>query len=162
MAKKASIYASAVLIVLAGLVAGGYWLAERRSETVCQICQRHIHPGMRVLAEIGGQRRAVCCAHCALTEASQENKPVRLLEVTDYATGRAIQPQRAWYVEGSRLVACEHRPFTVDETKHVQGAVFDRCAPGTYAFARREDALAFVANNGGVLRTEEELLAGSK
>jgi hypothetical protein len=162
MAKKVSIAALVLLVVVVGLLALGNWSLRRRTEAVCQICQRHIHPGMRVVAEIGGRKRVACCAHCVLTEGSQENKPVRLVQVTDYTTGADIQAERAWYVEGSRLVACEHREFNVDEYKHVQIQVFDRCAPGTYAFARREDADAFVARNGGIVRTERELLAGSK
>lgn len=158
MPKKTSIYAFIVVIVSAGLLAGGYWMMWRRSAMNCQICQRHIQPRMRVLAEIGGKRRSVCCTHCAITEALQEKKPLRLLEVTDYATGRVIEPQSAWYVEGSRAEACEHKEFHLDETKHVQGAVFDRCAPATFAFARREDADAFVDQNGGVLRSFPEIM----
>src|SRR5450432_2496162 len=71
MAKKASIYSAIVLIVAAGLFAGGYLLMNRRSQTECGFCRRHISPRAHVVAEVGGRRRDVCCAHCAVTEARQ-------------------------------------------------------------------------------------------
>lgn len=158
MAKRASIYAAVVLLVIAGLFAGGYLLMNRRSEAVCGFCQRHINPQARVVAEVGGNRRTVCCAHCAVTEARQENKPLRLIEVTDYRTGKALNPEQAWYVDGSRVVACEHDMSKMDETKHAEQLAFDRCSPGTFAFGDRQAAEAFVAENGGVLRRLPELL----
>ncbi len=159
MPKKASIYGFLVLIVLAGLFSGGYWMVERRSETVCGFCQRHITPRARVVAEVGGRRRAVCCAHCAITEGRQEKKPVRLIEVTDYPTGEKLNPEQAWYVDGSRMVACEHSMTKIDESKHAEQSEFDRCSPGTFAFRDRKAAEAFVADNGGVLVRLPELLA---
>src|SRR6266496_275703 len=88
MAKKASIYSAIVLIVVAGLFAGGYLLMDRRSQMECGFCQRHINPKAHVVAEVGGKRRNVCCTHCAVTEARQEKKPLRLISVTDYPTGK--------------------------------------------------------------------------
>src|SRR5215475_2763543 len=100
MMKKASLYSFLVLVVVAGLFAGGYWLMHRRYEAVCGFCYRHIHPQAGVVAEVGGRRQFVCCAHCARTEGQQENKPVRLIEVTDYVTGQKLKPEQAWYVDG--------------------------------------------------------------
>jgi hypothetical protein len=164
MAKKASIYGILALIILGGLYAGGYWLEKRRSEIVCGFCQRHITPQARVVAEVGGRTRVVCCAHCAVTEARQEHKPLHLIEVTDYRTGEKLSPQRAWYVDGSRIIACEHDMAKMDETKHAEELSFDRCSPGTFAFRDRQAADAFVAENGGVVRDLAELLreVGSK
>jgi hypothetical protein len=93
-----------------------------------------------------------------MTEGRQENKPVRLIEVTDYPTGEKLNPEQAWYVEGSRMVACEHSMAKIDQSKHVEQSEFDRCAPGTFAFRDREAAKAFVADNGGVLIRLPELL----
>lgn len=159
MAKKASIYAAVVLVVIAGLFAGGYLLVNHRSEAECGFCQRHINPKSRVVAEVGGRREVVCCAHCAVTEARQEKKPLRLIEVTDYRSGAKLNPEHAWYVDGSRVVACEHDMSKMDETKHAEQLAFDRCSPGTFAFRDREAAEAFVSENGGVLRRLPELLA---
>jgi hypothetical protein len=112
-----------------------------------------------VIAEVGGRRRHVCCAHCAVTEGLQEQKPVKLIEVTDYNTGRKLIPAQSWYVDGSRIVACTHDMTRVDEMKQVTHATFDRCSPGTFAFATRADADAFMTANGGVVRNMDEMLA---
>jgi hypothetical protein len=159
MAKKASIYSAIVLIVIAGLFAGGYMLMIRRSQTQCGFCRRHINAKAHVVAEVGGQRRDVCCTHCAVTEALQEKKPLRLIAVTDYPTGKMVSPEGAWFVEDSRLVACEHDMSKMDESKHAEHLTFDRCSPGTYAFSDRKGAEEFVAQNGGVLRNLHEVLA---
>jgi hypothetical protein len=86
-----------------------------------------------------------------LTEGRQEHKPVKFIEVTDYPTRKSLDPQRAWYVEGSRVVACEHDMANMGEMKHTDQMAFDRCSPGTFAFADRKVAEAFVAENGGVI-----------
>ena len=111
-----------------------------------------------VIAEIGGRREHVCCAHCAVTEGIQEHKRVRLIEVTDYTSGRKLDPGGAWYVDGSRIVACTHDMTRMGEMKEIQQAEFDRCSPGTFAFGTREEAKGFVAKNGGSIRSMEELL----
>lgn len=149
------------LVVAASLAAGGYWVVKQRAEASCGICQRHINQRARVVVEIGGRRRVVCCAHCARTEGQQENKPVRFLEVTDYTTGSRLSPQNAWFVDGSRVMACEHKMAVTDETKHAEQAVFDRCSPGTFAFRDHKAAYDFVAENGGVvLRLDEFMREG--
>ena len=161
MRKTTFIYAFALLIVATGLFTGGYRIFKQRSEASCSICQRHINKRARVVVEIGGRKRVVCCAHCARTEGQQENKPVRFLEVTDYSTGERFKPEDAWFVDGSRVMACEHRTAITDETKHDEQAVFDRCAPGTFAFRDRKVAEAFVAENGGaVMRLAEFMREG--
>jgi hypothetical protein len=119
MAKKASFYGFVAVLVFCALYAGSYWLMHQRSEQLCSICQRHIKSEARVVVEIGGKRRTVCCAHCALTDGRQENKPVRFIQVTDYRTGKSLDPQRAWYVDGSRIVACEHDMAKMGEMKQM-------------------------------------------
>ena len=159
MAKRTSIYSAVVLIVLAGLFAAGYLLINRRAQTECGICQRHINPKAHVVAEVGGRRRNVCCAHCAVTEARQEKTSLRLISVTDYPTGNMVSPEGAWFVEDSRVIACQHDMARMDESKHAEQLAFDRCSPGTFAFSQRKAAEAFVEQNGGVLRSLPEVLA---
>ncbi len=159
MARKVSIAAIGLLVIVAGLLVAGEWTLHRRSQQVCGICQRHINPKSGVIAEVGGHRRNVCCAHCAVTEGLQERKPVRLIEVTDYNSGRKLDPAQAWYVDGSRIVACEHDMTAMNEMKQVQQISFDRCSPGTFAFATRADADTFATANGGVVRNMNEMLA---
>lgn len=157
MTKRAWI-TTAVLVVMAGLVAAGYRVMANREDTFCGFCHRSIHPNSKVVAEIDGRRRTVCCARCALNEGLQEKKPVRLISVTDYVSGGSLAPEKAYFVDGSRKVLCAHDAAMVDESKHVEQMTFDRCFPGTYAFARREDAEAFVRENGGTVLQLEKLM----
>ncbi len=152
--------ATAVLLVMAGLVAGGYYLMANREENFCGFCHRMVHPNTKVVAEINGRRRTVCCARCAINEAYQEKKPLRLIAVTDYVSGKDLDPKRAYFVEGSRRVLCAHNEAMVDESKHAQPMTYDRCFPGTYAFAHREDAEAFQRENGGTVLPFQKLLQG--
>ncbi len=140
MASRATTYSAAVVLGLAGLFAGGYVLIGHRGQMQCGFCQRNINPKAHVVAEVGGNRRDVCCAHCAVTEARQEKKPLRLIAVTDYPTGTMMSPEGAWFVEDSRLVACRHDMSRMDESKHAEQLAFDRCSPGTFAFRDRKAA----------------------
>jgi nitrous oxide reductase accessory protein NosL len=156
--RKQTILASALLAgVLVLMVAGEYKVMRRSSES-CSICQRHINPKAEVIVEVGGARRRVCCAHCALVDGAQRHQSVRLLEVSDYYSGSKLSPASAWYVEGSRVMACNHDANRVDEGKRAEQMAFDRCSPGTFAFAQRRQAEQFVAENGGVVRSLDELM----
>jgi hypothetical protein len=159
MTKRAWI-TTAVLVVLAGLVAASYRLIANREETFCGFCHRSIHANTKVIAEIDGRRRTVCCARCAISEAYQEKKPVRLIAATDYVSSKSLNPEQAYFVDGSRKVLCAHDEAMVDQSKHVQQMTYDRCFPGTYAFAHREDAEAFVRENGGTVLQLQKLMQG--
>ena len=154
MGKKAKVAAFGLsAFVLLALAAGGYWLLRRTEPDICRICQREIHAQSRAIVEMDGKRERVCCVRCELTLEVQQHKPVRLMEVTDYASTKPLSPAAAYFVEGSRIVLCEKHEPLLDETKQPHPRVFDRCEPSLYAFARREDAEAFARENGGfVLR----------
>jgi len=159
MAKQSWI-AAAVLLVMAGLVAAGYHLIANRESQFCGFCHRSLHPNTKVVAEIDGRRRTVCCARCAINEAYQEKKSLRLISVTDFFSGKDVDPKQAYFVEGSHRVLCTHDGAMVDESKHVQPMTYDRCFPGTYAFARRQDAEAFQEENGGTVLPWAKLVEG--
>ena len=160
MAKRAFIPSVVGLLLLALVGFGYYHLMVKRSEAFCGFCQRPIHANARVVAEIDGRREVVCCARCAISEAYQEKKALRLIEVTDFASGNKLDPQQAYFVEGSRKVLCSHDAPMFDETKHMEPMTFDRCSPGAYAFAHREDAEKFVSENGGIVLRLAQLLRG--
>jgi len=146
------------IVVLALLTAAGYWLLQQTEPGVCKVCRREIHAASRAVIEVDGKQEAVCCVRCAMTLDEQEKKPVRLVEVTDYVRQTSLAPKDAFYVEGSRIVLCmSHEPH-MDETKHPQARIFDRCEPSVYAFARREEAESFAAQDGGVVLGLAELM----
>jgi hypothetical protein len=83
----------------------------------------------------------------------QQHQPVRLIATT---TPKALEPDTAYYVEGSRVMLCEHHEGLVDPAKRPYEVVFDRCMPSVFAFARQEEASAFASSNGGsVLRLSQ-------
>jgi hypothetical protein len=155
-----SIFAKSVMsiVVLALLATGGYWLLQRTATAECKVCRREIHAAARAVIEVDGKQEVVCCVRCAITLDEQEQKPVRLVEVTDYIRHTALAPKDAFYVEGSRIVLCQSHEQHMDETKHAQARVFDRCEPSVYAFARKEEATAFAAENGGEVLGLAELM----
>ena len=159
MTKRAWI-ATVALVVVAGLVAAGYRLMADREAAFCGFCHRSIHANTKGIAEIDGRRRTVCCARCAISEAYQEKKPLRLVAVTDYISGKSLNPDQAYFVDGSRKVLCAHDEAMVDQSKHVEQMTYDRCFPGTYAFAHREDAEAFVRENDGKVLQLQKLMQG--
>ena len=161
MAKRTVIPTTVVLVLLVLLGAGYYRLMEKQEKAFCGFCHRHVHANTRVVAEIDGRRAEVCCVRCAISEAYQEKKPLKLISVTDYVSAKSLDPQKAFYVDGSRKVLCSHDEPMFDESKHAEHLTFDRCFPGTYAFAHREDALAFMRDNGGIVVQLPQMLQGA-
>ena len=158
MKAKTIITACVLLVFLA--VCGYAWQRYilHPKPLTCGYCLRPLHANLRVTAEIDGKRADVCCAHCAITEANQQHKPLKLITVRDYPTGDALQPEKAWFVEGSRVMACEHDAMHMNEMKETQDLAFDRCSPGTFAFADRSNAEAFVARSGGSVLSFQDLM----
>ena len=157
MAKKASIAAFFVLLIVGGLLVAGNWSVQRRERKFCAICQRPVSPKLGVVAIIDGKERRVCCARCAVTEAQQEKKPLQLKSVTDFVSGRSINPSEAWFVEDSRAMACDHDMAMTDQNKQPLQMTFDRCAPGAFAFSSEQQARSFIQENGGIIRRLPEL-----
>ena len=156
--KFKSVTVTAVALIVVG-VAAYAWLhyVVHPQAQECGYCLRPLHANLRVTAEIDGKRAEVCCPHCAITEANQQHKPLRLIAVHDYPTGKTLRPDEATYVEGSRVSACD-RDMHMNEMKETQDVAFDRCSPGTFTFARRENAEAFAAQNGGSILTFQQLM----
>lgn len=144
--------------VIAVLVAGWYVL-RRSPETVCPLSGRGIHAETRALVTIGGRKYETCCLRCAIIEAQQTGKPLRVQKVADLETGKLLVADKAWYVEGSSVNPCMHmtpRAGSADrQTLCLLG--FDRCSPSLIAFANESAARAFAAQHGGVLKRLNEL-----
>ena len=154
--------ALSLLIVVGAAAFGWFKFVARPAPVACGYCLRPLHANVMVTAEIDGKRAEVCCPRCAITEANQEHKPVRLITVHDYSTGKAISPEKAWYVEGSRVLACEHGAMHMDEMKDTQEMAYDRCSPGTLTFATKQEAGDFSAANGGNVISLARLMSEAK
>ena len=145
-------------LFLVGIAAGGYWFLRKTQPQICPICQRSIHAQSRAVFLLGKTRVVVCCVRCGITHNVQVGMPGELVEVTEYLSDKPIKPDAAFFVEGSQVSHCDpHQGALVDQTKRPYNRIFDRCEPSTYAFARREDAEAFLRANGGKVLTWEAL-----
>ena len=153
----ASIVALAGFLILAG---GAWYLLHQQQAKVCPLSGRPIQPKTRALVIIGGKDYETCCVRCAITEAQQTGKPLRIRKVADFENGKLIDPANAWFVESSDVNLCMRMsPATLSpgrQTVHLR--VFDRCAPSVLAFSSEKDARAFIAQHGGVLKRLEDLL----
>lgn len=148
-----------ILLIVAGTAAFGWFrFVVHPKPVVCGYCNRPLHANLMVTAEIDGKRTKVCCPRCAITEANQQHKPLRLIEVHDYLTSKTISPASAWFVEGSRAKACDHDAMRMNEMKGTEELAFDRCSPGTLTFANRQEAVAFTNENGGSVISYEQLI----
>lgn len=157
--RSRSIVAVGILLVgLSVAVFGWFRFVERPRPVVCGYCMRPLHANLTVTAEIAGKRKQACCARCAISEAKQQRKKLRLVTVHDYRTGNAIAPESAWFVEGSRAMACDHDAMRMNEMKRTEELEFDRCSPGTFAFADRQEAISFTRENGGAVISFEQLM----
>jgi len=152
-----------ILLIIVGASAfGWYRFVAHPKPVTCGYCLRPLHANLKVTAEIDGKRAEVCCPRCAITEANQEHKPVRLITVHDYSTGEAMSPEGAWYVEGSRVLACDHVGMHMDDMKDAQPMTYDRCSPGTLTFATRQQAEDFTAANGGSAISFSQLMSEAR
>ena len=151
-----------MLIVVGAGCYGWYRFIAHPKPVACGYCLRPLHANLKVTAEIDGKRAEVCCPRCAITEANQERKPVRLITVHDYSTGKAMPPEAAWYVEGSRVMACDHAGMHMDDMKDTQPMTYDRCSPGSLTFATKQQAEDFTAANGGTVISFNQLMSEAR
>jgi len=150
------------LLVAGAGVFAWYRNIARPAPVACGYCLRPLHANVKITAEIDGKRAEVCCPRCAITEANQEHKRLRLIAVHDYSTGRELSPEAAWYVEGSRILACEHSGMHMDGMKDGAPMEYDRCSPGTLTFATQQQAEDFAAANGGSVLSFGQLMSEAK
>jgi nitrous oxide reductase accessory protein NosL len=99
---------------------------------------------------------------CAITYAEQYGKRVRVLWVTDYPTGRRLNPKQATYVTGSDVNRCMGPPEEASVGRRESDMiVWDRCTPSSIAFAKLGDAEAFQRTNGGRVQTFSEVIGSA-
>ena len=149
----------AVLAVL-----GTWYLLTQRQAAVCPFSGREIHPQTRALVTIGGRKYETCCVRCAIIEARQTGKSLRVLKVADFETSKLLNPNKAWFVEGSGVNLCMSMSQAAEspgrESVYLRG--FDRCSPSALAFSSEKQARAFISEHGGILRRLEDLQDESK
>jgi nitrous oxide reductase accessory protein NosL len=154
---------AAAVVLLAAIIlpaAGCQRLDALLGPSRCVLSNRPIHADVAVRVAVeGGPHGEACCLRCAITYAQQYRKRVRVLWVTDYATGRRLDPERATYVTGSDVNRCMGPPDQASAgRRETDMIVWDRCSPSSIAFARRNDAEAFQRIHGGRIQTFAEVI----
>lgn len=147
------------LSVTLAVLFGAWYLISLRQPKVCPFSGRAIHPQTRALVSLGGKEYETCCMRCAIVEAQQTGKPLRVLKVADFETGKLIDPGGAWFVESSSVNLCMRMSPAAEspsrESVYMRG--FDRCSPSALAFTREQQARAFMAQHGGALKRLADL-----
>lgn len=151
------ILAAAVILALAVGLAYYFWPAQ---EQLCPVCQRPIHRATSYYVTLGnGKTVELCCPRCGL-RFQEDGGDVRSVKVTDYESGKQLDPDKAVYVEGSSVhPCCTQEEIMKDQAGMEYERTWDRCLPSVIAFASKEAARRFQTQNGGELRTHEQLLA---
>lgn len=142
------------LCAVLGLLGGAWYLLHERQAKICPFSGREIHPETRALVTIGGKKFETCCVRCAIIEAQQTGKPLRVLKVADFETSRLMDPGNAWFVEDSAVNMCMRMSPAAKSSgrESVYIRAFDRCAPSVLAFSNEQHARDFIAQHGGALK----------
>ncbi len=145
--------------VVLAVLGGGWYLLSLRQAAVCPFSGRVIHAQTRALVTIGGKKYETCCVRCAIVEAQQTGKSLRILKVANFDTGRLLDPNKAWFVESSTVNLCMRTAPGAEspgrESVYLRG--FDRCSPSALAFSDEQSARAFIGQHGGVLKRLDDL-----
>ena len=130
MMRKTERIGLVVLLILAGgLVYTAWKLHVAPQSTLCRVCHRHLHGGSEVIVLWNEKREAFCCPTCASTFRRQEDREVKVVELTDFKTGFKVAPEEAYAVEGSNVNPCLQHPVLMDSQKQAAPMDYDRCSP---------------------------------
>ena len=154
------LFAAAIILALTGGVGYRFW-PER--EPLCPVCGRPIHHATSYYVTLdNGKRVELCCTRCGLR--FQENGgDVRTARVTDFDTGRLLDPEAAVYVEGSSVhPCCTNKELLKDQVGSEYERTWDRCLPSVIAFSSKQAAQKFQSEHGGELRTHEEIVSETR
>ncbi len=159
MQTKILVAALVGLCTVLALSGGAWYLLTQRQAKLCPFSGREIHAETRALVTIGGHKYETCCVRCAIIEAQQTGKPLRVLKVADFETSKLMDPSSAWFVEGSAVNVCMRMSPSAESSgrESVYVRAFDRCAPSLLAFSSEQHARDFMAQHGGALKRLADL-----
>lgn len=127
----------------------------------CPFCYVKMPHDARVMVLVEGEStpKMACSITCVLTYHRTTGKKIKYLRVSDFYSGKFLNPQKAFYVLGSdvnpfekflhsRLFSESRTPFYLD---------WSRYTPTVLAFASRQDAERFQRDHGGRIATSSIL-----
>lgn len=145
--------------VIVALFAGAVYFLFLGQPVVCDLCGRPLHQETLYRIHLrDGEVRQACCPRCGL-HFQQGRDDIVAVEVADFRTSELLDATQGIYVEDSSVNLCY---LDTPVRRHIEGTestlAWDRCMPGLLAFESREDAEDFRHEQGGVLKTYEQLL----
>jgi len=105
---------------------------------------------------VDGRDVRVCDPRCALTHQQQTGAPAVLDSVTDFESGSALDPARAFYLTGSDT-APDVGQVRVSKPMEPIYREWHRCLPSVLAFGSRAAALRYEERHGGTVQTLSDL-----
>lgn len=131
----------------------------------CPFCDVKMPHDARVMVLVEGESipKMACSVTCVLNYQRTTGKKIKFLRVSDFYSGKFLNPQEAFYVIGSdvnpfdkylhsHLFSESRTPFYLD---------WSRYTPTVLSFASREDAEKFQRDHGGRVATSFILHLGN-
>jgi hypothetical protein len=158
-------------VVLIGLIllgAGGlaFFLVQSGriapGSPLCSVCGRPLHKAEVFMVKTrDGATRPTCCPRCGLRFAIENQ--ANATRATDFATGKLIPAESAYYLEGSDIMECCANATLRSESGMICELHFDRCLPSLVTFLRAEDAEEYRRLHGGrIIRFGEARISVSE
>ena len=144
-AGKAAIAAMAFV----SLAVATWGVIRYRTPELCYACQRDLHKHSITTGLLDGKPAKFCCTMCAMSEGKQSGKHVQVTALTDFVTGKTLEPGEAFLVKNSDINPCMDGKGKLSGDKQPLHVHFDRCAPSLLSFASQQDAAAFAREHGG-------------
>jgi len=154
---KRILQAVAALVLVAAV--GAFIYVQTDSPEQCDVCYRPMHAETFYRIHLAnGETKDVCCPRCGLRFQEGRDDVVGV-EVTDFYARKRVDATTAYYVENSPIHFCSHADVQEDRSGAQYEVAWDRCLPSLIAFASKDDAERFQRENGGNVKTYDELLA---
>ncbi|MGB7291727.1 MAG: hypothetical protein WBD99_06125 [Thermodesulfobacteriota bacterium] len=123
----------------------------------CPFCYVKMPHDARVMVLVEGESapKMACSITCVLNYHRTTGKEIKFLRVSDFYSGKFLNPQKAFYVVGSNV-----NPFDkylhsnlASELRVPSYLDWSRYTPTVLAFATKEDAEKFIKDHGGRIAT---------
>ncbi|HVN78601.1 MAG TPA: hypothetical protein VMW38_06355 [Terriglobia bacterium] len=142
------------LIVLLIFGVGGYLFYLVQSgrlaagNPVCSVCKRPLHPAQTyVVNSSDGKSYPSCCPRCGLRFAIESKG--KATEATDFGSGKRIDAESAYYIEGSDVMECCGSSTMRADSGLLCEMHYDRCMPSLVTFEDKQKAEDFQSHHGG-------------
>jgi hypothetical protein len=131
-----------------------------RGHKTCAVCQRDECTGLAFRVTLdNGKTVETCCPRCGLHYVEEAKQSARLMQATDYVTGKWLDAKLATFVSGSDVSHCASKEVRRDAQGCCLVKGYDRCLPSLIAFQSQEEAGKFLKEHGGTMVSFEKIAA---